>query len=166
MSLRINLSDEEASSKAREYTVLPTGRFTCNITEIKEVAVKNAASQNFGKPYWNVKFVVDQGAPNDKYDGTAVYANIMLFEGAAYLITQLVKAIFPESVVGNTLDIPSAEAFLYKRVQLTGVKYPEGSDIKKGGKVTGKRERDQFEVKGFIALSEDSRPSSNTGLLS
>lgn len=161
--LRINLTEQEATSVAREYSVLPTGGYVCNITDIKVMEVKPGA-KNAGKPYWNVKFVVDQGS---KYDGKHIYSNIMLFSGAAYQIKQLVEAVFPDLISGNELTVPDADAFLGKRVLVYGQKYSEGTDIKKGGKPTGeKRDRDSFEVKSFKAVVESERPSSNTSLLS
>jgi hypothetical protein len=162
--LRLNLSDDEAGSTAREYTVLPTGSYICNIIEVNEKTVK-PGSNNVGKPYWNVKLVVDQG--HKEYDGKPIYANLMLFKGAAFLVVQLVRATFPELIEGNDISIPRPESLCGKRVTVVGRKFVAGSDIKKGGKPTGrKRDTDQFEVTGFKTVEEPARPAGNTTLLS
>lgn len=144
MALRLNLSDNEAKSTAREFSVLPTGTYICNIVEIKQEEVK-PGSQNAGKPYWNVLFVVDGG----EYDGRRIYTNLMLFEGAAFLVKQLVECLFPEMLNGNQLTIPDAEAFIGKQVAVVGRKFPAGSAIKRGGKIVGHRDTDEFSVSGF-----------------
>lgn len=161
MTLRLNLSDNEANSKAREFTVLPTGSYNCNIVEIKEETVK-PGSQNAGKPYWNVLFVVDQG---DQYDGRRIYTNLMLFEGAAFLIKQLVEVLFPDMLEGNQLSIPEPEAFEQKKVAVIGRKFVAGSSIKRGGKIIGTRDTDEFSVSGFKAADQQQKKSSDSSLL-
>ena len=153
--LRLNLSDQEASSKAREYSVLPTGAYACNIVEIKEETV-SPTSKNAGKPYWNVKLIVDQGS---QYDGKPIYTNLMLFEGALYLAKQLVEILFPDMIEGSQISIPGPDAFYGKRVQVVGVKYAAGSRIKNTHKI---RENDQFEVKGFKSVDEPTRTGTSS----
>lgn len=161
MSLKLNLTDQEASSTAREFTVLPTGTYACNIVEIKEQSVK-PGSQNAGKPYWNMLLVVDQGG---QYDGRRIYTNLMLFEGAAFLVKQLVEVLFPEMLEGNQLTIPDPEAFEGKRVAIVGRKYASGSSIKRGGKIVGTRDSDEFAVTGFKSANEAGKTPSNPSLL-
>lgn len=161
MSLKLNLTDQEAKSTAREFTVLPTGTYLCNIVEIKPQEVK-PGSQNSGKPYWNVLLVVDQGG---QYDGRRIYTNLMLFEGAAFLIKQAVEILFPEMLDGNSLTIPDPEAFEGKRIAIVGRKYAMGSSIKRGGKIVGTRDNDEFAVTGFKAADETTKTTSKTSLL-
>lgn len=161
MALRLNLSDTEAKSTAREFTVLPSGSYLCNIVEIKEEVVK-PGSQNAGKPYWNVLFVVDQG---DQYDGRRIYTNLMLFEGAAFLIKQLVEALFPDMLEGNQLSIPESDAFIGQQVLVIGRKFPAGSSIKRGGKIVGTRDTDEFSVAGFKKADSRPKKSGDTSLL-
>lgn len=161
MVLRLNLSNDEANSKARELTVLPTGSYLCNIVEIKETTV-NPGSDNVGKPYWNVLFVVDQG---DQYDGRRIYTNLMLFEGAAFLIKQLVEILFPDMLEGNQLSIPESDAFIQKKVAVIGRKYAAGSSIKRKGKVIGTRDTDEFAVTGFKAANDVQKKTGDTSLL-
>lgn len=160
MALHLNLTDQEASSKAREYTVLPTGSYACNIVEIKEEVVR-PGSDNTGKPYWNVQFTVDE--PGSEYDGRYIYSNLMMFEGAAFLIKQLVEVLFPDMLDGNQLSIPEADAFQAKKVRVVGTKYSAGSSIKKRGKIVGKRENDAFEVKGFKSIEDAPSRKSSAG---
>lgn len=166
MGFKLNLSDNEANSTAREFTVLPTGAYLCNIVDIKEEVVK-PGSQNAGKPYWNVLFVVDQdGTEEDKkYNGRRIYTNLMLFEGAAFLIKQLVEALFPEMLEGNQLTIPDPEAFLQKQVLVLGRKFAAGSNIKRGGKVVGTRDTDEFSVSGFRPANTQQKKSGDSSLL-
>lgn len=163
MALRLNLSDNEAKSTAREFSVLPTGSYICNIVEIKQEEVK-PGSQNAGKPYWNVLFVVD-GAQGDQYNGRRIYTNLMLFEGAAFLIKQLVEVLFPEMLEGNQLSIPDADAFIGKKVAVIGRKFPAGSSIKRGGKIVGNRDTDEFSVSGFKASGDVAKKTGDSSLL-
>lgn len=163
MALKLNMSDDEAKSEARSFQVLPTGDYLCNIVEIKEDSVK-PGSLNTGKPYWNVRFVVDSA--NGAYEGRTLYANVMLFEGALFAIKQLVEAVFPEFVEGNELTVPEPDAFEGKQVVITGVKFPAGSKIKRKNQVTGTRDRDTFEVKGYKPADRVTRKiTSNSELL-
>lgn len=166
MGFKLNLSDNEAKSTAREFTVLPTGSYVCNIVEIKEETVK-PGSQNAGKPYWNVMLVVDQdGSDEDKkYNGRRIYTNLMLFEGAAFLIKQLVEALFPDMLEGNQLTIPDSDAFLGKKVLVIGRKFAAGSSIKRGGKVVGTRDTDEFSVNGFKPADQQQKKTGDTSLL-
>lgn len=163
MALRLNLTDNEAKSTAREFTVLPTGAYLCNIVEIKEEQVK-PGSQNAGKPYWNVMFVVDQ-AGDQTYNGRRIYTNLMLFEGAAFLIKQLVEVLFPDMLDGNQLSIPESDAFIGKQVLVIGRKFAAGSSIKRGGKVVGTRDTDEFSVSGFKKADQAQKKTGDSSLL-
>ena len=148
-SLRLNLTDSEAKSVARSFEVLPTGSYLCNVVGIDEKEVSQGV--NADKPFWNIHFVVD--VTNGKYEGSHIYTNVMLFEGALYSAKQLVESVFPDQVDGNSINIPAAEAFYGKQVVVIGQKFKEGSEIKRQGKVTGHREKDVFEVRGFKPAS-------------
>lgn len=148
--LRLNLTNEEAQSEARSYEVPPSGAYLCNIVELNDETVK-PGSDNAGKPYWRARFVIDMGS---QFDGTPLFSNIMLFEGAAFQISQLVKAVFPELLDGTELRVPNSEAFMGKQVIVTGLKHRAGSNMVRKGKIVGKYEKDQFDVKGFKAVDK------------
>lgn len=153
--LRLNLTDQEAKSEVRTYEVPPTGAYVCNIVDLTDEYVRPDSPNNAGKPYWNARFVIDQGS---KYDGTALYCRIMLFEGAARQIKQLVQAVFPELLEGNELRIPPADKFMGKQVLVVGIRHKEGSNMTRKDKATGKYkvvgkyDRDVFDIAGFKAV--------------
>lgn len=138
--LRLNLSDDEAKSEVRNYEVLPNGEYMCKIIEVLSKEVQ-PGKKHSGKPYYNIKFIVDEG----KYEGRSLFSNVMLFEGALYSAKQLVEAVAPHLIEGNNISIPTPEYLEGKSVIVVGVKYGAGS--KRKDKTT--RENDQFEVKGF-----------------
>ena len=162
MVLRLNMSDEEASSQARSYTVLPSGDYVCNIVNIKPEQVR-PESDNAGKDYWNIQFVVDEG----EYAGRSIYANVMLFEGALFAIRQLAGAVFPEDVdlASNKLEVRNPGDYEGKKVIVTGIKYNAGSSIKRRGKIAGKRDRDVFEVKGYRSVDQVNKSTDKPSLL-
>lgn len=155
--LKLNLSDQEVKSEARTYEIPPSGAYVCNIVELGDEVVK-PGSENSGKPYWRARFVIDQGST---FDGTPLFSNIMLFEGAAFQIKQLVQAVFPELLDGNELFIPSSEAFIGKQVVVTGLKHKAGSNMVRKGKIVGRYEKDQFDVKGFKAADTVAKKTAN-----
>lgn len=161
MSLKLNLTDQEAKSTAREFSVLPTGTYLCNIVEVKDAEVK-PGSPNAGKPYYNIRLVVDQGG---QYDGRPIYTNIMLFEGAAFLAKQLVEVLFPDMIDGNQLTIPDPDAFEGKRVAVVGRKYSAGSNIIRNKKIVGTRDADEFQVTGFKAADQAEKTTTKPSLL-
>lgn len=162
MSLKLNMSSEEAKSEPRSFQVLPTGEYLCNIVEIKEEIVK-PGSTNADKPFWNIRFVVDSA--NNGYEGRTIYTNVMLFEGALFAIKQLVEAIFPENINHNELNVPESSDFEGKQVVVSGVKYLAGSKIKRKGVVTGTRDRDTFEVKGYKSAGQIIKSTKDSSLL-
>lgn len=162
MALRLNMSQDEASSEARSFTVLPTGEYLCNIVAVKPETVR-PGSENAGKDYWNINFVVDEG----EYAGRSIYANVMLFEGALYAIKQLAAAIFPEDVdlINNDLIVRDPDQYEGKQVVVTGLKYAQGSNIKRKGRIIGKRDRDVFEVKGYKPTDQVPKTTDKPSLL-
>ena len=109
--IRVNLSDQEAQSQDREP--LPAGKFHYKITDMEVMFVKEG-SKNAGKPYINFEFTVQDGVYATRKDWT----NAMCFEGALYLISQILKAldhpinIGPDGrAKGGELIIPDAREF-------------------------------------------------------
>lgn len=85
-NLRVNFSDQEASSEAFSMDPVPTGKYNVAITDI-EVRFSKSEKNN-GKPYWSVEMTVQDG----KYEGRKFWGNVMLFEGALFSLSQLLKA--------------------------------------------------------------------------
>jgi len=86
--LRLNFSDEEAGSEARSFEPIPMGKYHVKITEC-EVARCGPDSKNPGKPYYKITCVIQDG----KFALRKLWTNAMLFEGALYTISQLMKAM-------------------------------------------------------------------------
>ena len=91
--IRVNFSDEEATSEARTFEPLPSGVYKVSIFKIEEKKVKEfspdgSPNKNAGKPWWNIQLKVQEG----DFDGRVLFLSVMLFEGAAYTLAQLLKA--------------------------------------------------------------------------
>lgn len=85
-NLRVNFSEEEASSEGRSFDALPGGQYLVCITDW-EVRTSNS-DKHKGKPYWALQLRVQEG----EYENRVLFANVMLFEGALYSLAQLLKA--------------------------------------------------------------------------
>lgn len=135
--LYINFSDEEAASKALEP--LPSGKYNVQITKIETRASKS--EKNNGKPYWNLTMKIVDG----KYAKRTVFANVMLWSGAAYSLNQLMNACgFPTQT--GQVKVPGRQAFIGKTLTIRGMKRPART-------VGDKTYDESFEVKGYMALS-------------
>lgn len=137
--MKVNFSKDEAESAPRE--VLPTGEYHCKVVEIDTREVK-PPSENAGKPFWNVQFVVQAG----KYSGQRIYSNIMLFEGkdgTLGSLAQFLKALGYDILPGE-FDLPSEESFIGKDINVRGSKLPAGFNQK------AKRDLpERFNVNGY-----------------
>jgi uncharacterized protein DUF669 len=85
--LRVNFSAEEASSEARDFSPIPTGKYHVNITDVTPTRCGPKA-KNPGKWYYALQLTVQDGP----YENRKLFANVMLFEGALYTIAQIQKA--------------------------------------------------------------------------
>lgn len=140
MRLKVNFSKSEAEATARE--VVPSGAYVCNITEIETREVK-PTSPNAGKPYWNLRFVVQEG----KYAGSSLYGNIMLFntdkEGTLSRLSQFLKAVGYE-VTSGEFELPEDDELQGKQLVVIGRKLLAGYDAK------AKRDLpDRFNITGY-----------------
>jgi hypothetical protein len=133
--LKVNFTDEEAGSKVRE--IPPTGEYLVAITdgEIKEV---KPGRKNTGKPFWQLRLVIQDGA----YAGTTLISSVMLFDGALYSFSQLMKALDYDVNTGD-FKVPDLDDIIGKNVNVRGNKMPakslpDGTDLS-----------ERFEVKGF-----------------
>ena len=107
---KVNFTDEEASSEARDFDALPTGKYYARVTDVSlEECGPN--SKNPGKNYYHLEFTVQDGA----YEGRKFWTNAMLFEGALYTIAQLMKATGFEAELKKG-NIPEGDEFVSKEV--------------------------------------------------
>jgi hypothetical protein len=91
-NLRVNFSAEEASSEARDFSPIPTGKYHVAITDVEVKIVVNppkpGKQDNRGKPFYALQLTVQDGP----FENRKLFANVMLFEGALYTVAQIMKA--------------------------------------------------------------------------
>jgi hypothetical protein len=114
--LRVNFSEEEASSEARDFDPLPSGKYLVAITGIEDRAC-GPESKNPGKPYWALEFTVQEG----DFENRKLWTNAMLFEGALYTTSQLLKATGHADAI-KTGNIPSKSELLTQQVVVNVVR--------------------------------------------
>lgn len=148
--LKVNFSTEEASAEAR--VILPTGNYVVNITEgeLKEV---KPGRKNTGKPYWSLQFVVQEG----QYAGARLFGSIMLFDGALYSLSQLLKALGYQVGTGD-FEIPTLDEIMGKTIVIYGQKKP--AETKDGTELN-----ERFEVKSYKPHTANGKPSAGSHLL-
>lgn len=147
--LRVNFSDDESASEAREFTPIPAGKYHVKITELEEKA--STSEKNPGKPYWSAKMVIQDG----QYSDRVLFANIMLFDGALYTLAQLLKAIGEHDALKSGV-IPPAERFIGESVFAVVQKKRDEYKEKKEIEATGSLETPLWknEVNGFKPYAE------------
>jgi hypothetical protein len=149
--LRVDFTQEELSSEARDYSPVPGGKYVCTITDWE--LRRSNSSKNNGKPYWAITLRVNDD--NEKYAGRKFWANVMLFNGALYSYTQLAKALggeFEESL--KTGKIPHGDNLVGKEVTAVIVKKVDTYKIEKGewDADSGEPKPMKNEVSGFKAV--------------
>lgn len=148
MGLKVNFSQDEADSAPRE--VLPTGAYPVSIVDIEHREVK-PGSPNVGKPYWSIRFVVQDG---NKYAGQSIFANIMLFStdksGTLSTLAQFLKALGYDISQGE-FELPDNDEIQGKTLTVIGRKLPAGPDRK-----SGKDLPERFQVNAYKKLDGSS----------
>lgn len=114
-NLRVNFSEKEADSEALDFTPVPTGTYHVAITGIE--VRKSTSEKNPGKPYWAVEMTCQSGP----YENRKFWGNVMLWEGAAYSLAQLLKATGHGDAV-KTGKIPSGEELMGEQLVISVVK--------------------------------------------
>lgn len=154
-NLRVNFSEEEASSTAIDLEPVPTGKYHCAITEI-ETRFSNS-EKNKGKPYLAITLNCISGP----YENRKFWANVMLFEGALYSLAQLLKATGHADAL-KTGAIPGPDEFIGKEVVVYVAKVKDTYKMKKEGtdEVLYKNE-----VKGFKPFDGGSSSGGGDSLL-
>jgi len=145
--LRVNFSEEEATSEALDFSPVPTGKYNVAITDIE--VRRSTSEKNPGKLYWSVEMTVQDGP----YEKRKFWGNVMLFDQALYSLAQLLKAtgfgdrVDPKSKTHG--KIPSGEELISKQLTISVVKtrdkYRE-AEMADGSKLY------KNEVKGYSAL--------------
>lgn len=156
MGMKVNFSSNEAESQVRE--IPPSGEYHCKITEIETREVK-PGSKNVGKPYWNVQFVV-QGP--EKYSGSRLYSNIMLFsgdDGTLGSLSQFLKGVGYEVTAGE-MELPEPDELIGKDINVRGSKLLAGFDKKAQRELP-----DRFQVRGYKKSDVSVKPSASSSLL-
>jgi hypothetical protein len=146
-NLRVNFSDKEATSEAFDLDPVPSGKYPVAITDIE--VRKSTSEKNPGKPYWSVEMTVQDG---NKYAGRKFWGNVMLFEGALFSLSQLLKAtgIADRVEEGSKTygKIPSGDELLGKQLTITVVKTRDNYREKEQGDPSVKLFKN--EVKGYM----------------
>jgi hypothetical protein len=147
-NLRVNFSEQEAASEAREYTPVPSGKYPCYITDYE---TKFSTSQkNNGKPYWSLTLTVQDG---NQYAGRKFFANVMLFDGALYSLSQLCKALGGEwEKALETGQIPHGDGLVGREVTAVVVKKVDAYKIEQGEWKEGTPKPMKNEVSGFKSI--------------
>lgn len=112
MGMKVNFSQEEASSEARSFDPIPSGNYNARITDI-ELRECGPNSKNPGKPYWAVEFTIQDG----DFENRKVWTNVMLFDGALYTVAQILKATGHEDAL-KTGNLPDAEDLISSEVTI------------------------------------------------
>lgn len=148
--IRINMTSKEASAGPQDP--VPNGKYLVAVTDCEETEC-GPESKNPGKPYYKVEFTVQEGP----YEGRKVWTNAMLFPGALYTISNMLKGLGIEidkqtgwfQVDGfDECTVPPADWFL-------GKQYVIKTAIQKGAYKPGEKAPDgerydpKAEVKGF-----------------
>lgn len=107
--IRVNFSDQEAASEGKSFDPIPSGRYLVAITDIE--LKESTSEKNFGKPYWHMELTVQEGDHTDR----KLWTNVMLFEGALYSLSQLLKSTGNAEAL-KTGKIPPADSFIGKKV--------------------------------------------------
>jgi len=133
--LKVNFTDQEATSKVRE--IPPSGDYIVNITDGRLKQVK-PGRKNTGKPFYQLTFVIQEGP----YRGETLMASIMLFDGALYSLSQLMRALGYDINSGD-FTVPPIDELFGKTVIVSGKKMPPKTDN------DGNELNERFEIKGY-----------------
>ena len=158
--LRVDFSDKELASEARDFTPMPSGKYNVAVTEV-EVKACGPESKNPGKPYWALTLTVQDG----KYDGRKLWANVMLFSPAMYSYVQIAKALGGEwldSITGDKASnpnfgkIPHGDKLLSQQMTVSVVKQIDQYKIDRGDWEVGDPKPYKNEVKNYSAAGQGS----------
>lgn len=104
--LRVNFSDKEASSEALSFDPIPSGKYKVTITD-GSVERCGPESKNPGKPYWNLQLTIQEG----EHENRKLFWNVMLFSGALYSLSQLMKC-YGHDIEEGEFKVPSLDSLM------------------------------------------------------
>jgi hypothetical protein len=157
-NLRVNFSDQEANSEARSFDPIPSGKYHVRLTDISTEKC-GPTSKNPGKPYWHIEFTIQDGPHEDR----KVWTNAMLFEGALYTLSQLLKATGNGEAI-KTGKIPPADSFMGAELTIVVKKQVDTYAIEQGEWDGTGPKPFKNEVKG-IAAADALQNAGSTGSL-
>lgn len=156
--IRVNMSSKEGKSVTLQP--LPSGKYLVAVTDcdVQEVS----KGDNEGKPMFNLELTVQEG----DYEGRKLWTYVMLFDGALYSISQMLKCVGVEvkelgekaefQVPGYDVNvIPGPEYWMSKQFVVRTKLMPKRKDPK-----TNKEYDERAEVKGFMP-AKDWKPGSS-----
>jgi hypothetical protein len=147
-NLRVNFSDQEKESKALDFAPLPPGKYKATIFEVKNERC-GPDSKNPGKPMWNIQFRINEG----QYENRRVFTRAMLFEGALFTTSQLLKATgHPDAI--ETGNIPPGHTLVGEDVVITLSRQVDKYAMEHNGWKAGDPKPYKNEVKGISSLEE------------
>jgi len=155
--IRVNMSAQEGKSTTQGEP-LPSGLFRMAITNCSLEKVKNppqpGKKDNRGKPMFVIELTVQDG----DYEDRPAWTNVMLFDGALYSISQMLKAQGVE-----VKEVGDAAEFQVPGFEKNEVPGPEWWLSKQfvcrlkriGARKVGDKEYDpRAEVKGFLSVKD------------
>lgn len=164
MTFKLNMTDDEAARKDFEFP--PTGNYLVRIAgvELKEV---EKVGDNFGKPFWKLNLVVEEGP----YKGASIPTTVMLFDGALSTIKRLCEAIHPEYIDGNNILLPTVENGMPdptpwegQLVAIKGTKFAAGTRVTQGKRSGETREYDEFRIQYKPVKQAGGKAATSSGL--
>jgi hypothetical protein len=134
---RVNFSDKEASAEGRSAELLPRGNYHVKVTDgsIEECGPE---SKNPGKPYYKIECTIQSGPHANR----KLWTNAMLFEGALYTITQIMKAM-GISVTAGEMMVPGLNEIIGNDFLVAVIKKPKQ-------KVGDKEYDEKNEIQSFM----------------
>jgi hypothetical protein len=164
--LRVDFSEKELASEARDFTPMPTGKYNVAVTEV-EVKACGPESKNPGKPYWALTLVVQDG----KYEDRKLWSNVMLFSPALFSYVQIAKALGGEweaSITpGNAQygKIPHGDKLVGQMLTVNVAKQVDQYKIDRDGLEDGEPKPFKNEVKNYSAAGAGTISAGSDSLL-
>jgi hypothetical protein len=155
--LYVDFSDQEAASESRDTEPLPSGKYLATITNVD--LRESKSEENYGKPYYGIEFTVIDSVRGPDFNNRKAWTNAMLWSGALYTITHVMKAVGMQTAAGR-MRIPSPEELIGKVVVIGGTLKP-GTNKKTGEKYEPRYEPRFFAPEGqWAAIKAGGSPTS------